>query len=244
MEFVYIDETGSVGRGSRSHNQLLLAAVVVHETKVQDLTAALGGVVDRHIGWRPAGFEFHGVDIWQGRGPWAGKSYPDRLQAYEEAILLIDGLDLTVAHATIDKGELNRRYNGRADGNAYLLALQFLLEKVDRNLGPELKVLVADESKEHELRAIEMVSDMQSWGSGLVPGCQLTRVIDCLHFVRSEVSSGVQMADLVAYLLQRTRRGAENHPDSQASRTRMVETISNHTRTYRQAWPRFGAPTD
>lgn len=71
------------------------------------------------------------------------------------------------------KSRLHARHRGAADANAYLLALQFLLEKVDA-LGPTLKVLVADEAKEQELPAVKMVADMQTWaGGGEVPGRQL-----------------------------------------------------------------------
>ena len=61
------------------------------------------------------------------------------------------------------KENLSRRYAGYADPNAYLLALQFLAEKADA-YGSGLKVLIADEAKEHQLRAIKMVSDLQDWG--------------------------------------------------------------------------------
>lgn len=48
---------------------------------------------------------------------------------------------------------------------------------------------------------------MQDWGwGGEVPGRQLKTITDSLHFVSSHDSAGVQMADLVAYVIQRRRR--------------------------------------
>ena len=68
--------------------------------------------------------KFHGeVDILLG---WAGKTPPELLAAYEEAIAILDVLDLNVAHSTIDKPKLHSKYDGSADENAYRLALQFL----------------------------------------------------------------------------------------------------------------------
>jgi hypothetical protein len=45
------------------------------------------------------------------------------------------------------------------------------------------------------------------------------------------------MADLVAYVLQRSRR-KETHPDAQASLDRLVAVVSDRTVTWREAWPK------
>jgi hypothetical protein len=71
---VYIDETGSVGKGANKQKLLTLAAVVVHEDKVQPLAAAFRQVAWRHLKWLPADFELHGNEIWNGTGHW--KSLP------------------------------------------------------------------------------------------------------------------------------------------------------------------------
>lgn len=236
VQFVYVDETGSVGAGAAKQHQLTVVGIIVDESSVQPLDAALRQVARDHLGWSPADLEFHGVDIWHARKHWAGLDPARLLAAYEAAVSLIEQFDLSIAHATINKPQLHDRYNGAADANAYRLALQFLLEKIDLNMRG-LKIVIADESKEEQLRAIKMVAEMQQWGGGEVPGRQLRTVIDSLHFVRSEASSGVQMADLVAYLIQRRRRGSEPHPDAQAARDRMLNTVSAHLRTWRTPWP-------
>lgn len=233
--FVYIDETGSVGTGGRRQPFLTLVAAIVDEERVQQLSAGMEQVAWDHLGWLPAEFEFHGNEIWNGSGHWVSKSPPELLAAYEAAIALLDSCDVDIAHASIHKARLSARYDGAADGNAYRLALQFLLEKVDA-LGAARKVLVADEAKEQELRAIKMVADLQRWGGGEVPGRRLRTVIDSLHFVPSHASPGVQMADLVAYAIQRSRR-RESHPDAQAGLDRIMQKVNERTRTWRQPWP-------
>lgn len=236
VRFVYIDETGGSGKAARKQPQLRLVAVIVDEKKVQPLQAALGDVAWKHLGRRPSDFEFHGYEIWSPSGHWAKRRPAALLAAYEDAISLLAQLELSVSHATINKAELHMKYDGTADANAYILALQFLLEKVDA-ADLALKVVVADEAKEHQLRAVRMLADMQDWGGGEVPGKKLKRIIDSLHFVRSADSPGVQMADLVGYILQRSARGKETHPDVQAARDRMVRTISSRTFTWREPWP-------
>ena len=233
---MYIDETGSVGTAAAQQPQLTVVAAIVHEDQVRLLTERLRAAAMQHLGWVPADFEFHGHEVWGGTSHWKPHSPPQLIAAYEEVIGILDVCDIDIAHATINKDALHRKYSGAADANAYRLALQFLLEKVDV-LGSSNKILVADEAKEQELRAIKMVADMQQWGGGEVPSRPLVRVIDSLHFVRSHASAGVQMADMVAFVLQRTRRGREGHPDATAALARLQQTIGDHTRTYRMPWP-------
>lgn len=235
--FIYIDETGSVGKAARRQPLLTLVGVLVHEDQVQPLAQTLREVAFRHLGWYPADFEFHGFELWGGQGYWKGMAPAERLAAYEEAIGLLDHLALEVSHASIDKQRLHSRYGGAADDNAYRLALQFLVEKID-TYGDGNKILVADEAKEQELHAIKMVADMTKVGGGEVPGAQIKTIIDSLHYVSSHASPGVQMADLVAYGLQRYWSGLDKHPDAKAGIARIAAVIGNRTVTWRQTWPR------
>jgi hypothetical protein len=230
--FVYIDETGTNQRDPF----LLMAAVLVDEEMVQPLASSLRKVTWSHLGWIPRDFEFHGREVWHGTRYWADKQYSELIAAYEAALALLKEHEIWIAHATINKPGLHARYAGAADDNAYLLALQFLLEKVDRNAGG-LKVLVADEKKEHQLRAVRMVADMQEWGFGEVPGPPLRSVIDSLHYVSSHASPGVQMADLVSFVLQRSGRQKEGHSDAQAGMDRLVGMVLARRLTWREPWP-------
>lgn len=235
-QFVYIDETGSTGRGAKQQPYLTLVAVLVHEDKVRTLNEGMRRVAAEHIGAFLPGFEFHGQEIWNGTGLWSRKEYSELIAAYDAAINLLDELDLIIAHSSINKDMLHSRYGGAADANAYRLALQFLLEKIDI-LDSQNKIVIADEAKEQQLQAIKMVADLQQWGTGEVPGRKLNTVIDSLHFVQSHASAGVQMADLVAFIIQRARRGKEGHPAAAAALSRLSEVVSAHTLTYRSAWP-------
>lgn len=235
--FVYIDETGSVGKGAAKQPQLILVALLVDEDKVSPLGKAMRRVAMDHLGWFPEGFEFHGNEIWGKKSWWGNMDYPALIAAYEAVISLLASLELGITHSTINQEELRQKYSGSADDNAYLLALQFLLEKIDP-LGAENKVIIADEAKEHQFRAIRMVADMQQWGRGEVPGKQLKTIIDSLHFVQSHASPGVQMADLVAFIIQRSRLKKDTHADAIAALARMMAVINDRTLTWREPWPR------
>jgi Protein of unknown function (DUF3800) len=158
---------------------------------------------------------------------------------YEDAIGLLMTCDIQIAYSSIDKARLHEKYKGAHDNNAYRLALRFLLEKIDRNMGDARKVLVADEAREQELKAIQMVADMQHWGVGEVLSSKpLSTIIDSLHFVRSHSSPGVQMADLAAWVIQRRRMTpTEPHPDADEAMARLRQLVWDRTPTWCETWP-------
>ena len=68
--FVYIDETGTAGNQPYLH----VVAAVVDEDQVQPLAVEMRKLAQRHLGFLlPDDFEFHGLQIWRGDPPWAGK---------------------------------------------------------------------------------------------------------------------------------------------------------------------------
>lgn len=239
VQLIYIDETGASGTpGSRQQPYLTLVGILVDEDKVKPLAHAMTELAWKHLGWVPNPMEFHGNQIWHGQGHWHKKQPAQLLAVLEDAIELLESLDLAVAHATIDKKKLHERHNGTADRNAYRLALQFLVEKIDQLYPQPNRILIADEAKHEQARAVQMVAHMQAGHLGEVPGRQLQTIIDSLHYVDSAASAGVQLADLVAYVIQRSRRGSQGHPDADAAVKRMSATIASRTPTWRDAWPR------
>src|SRR4030095_4899688 len=104
----------------------------------------------------PEDFEFHGNQVWGGSHHWEGKTPTEQITAYLEVMDLLNTCLIDVAYASINKAGLHDKYDGAHDDNAYRLALQFLLEKVDRNLGDALKVLVADEARAEGVHAVKM----------------------------------------------------------------------------------------
>lgn len=238
-ELIYIDETGSVGRGASKQPLLILVGLVVDEAAVQPLATRVHDLAMEHLGWIPAGFEWHGVDVWGGSRDWKGRAPAQLLAAFEAVIGLLEELSISVSFASIHKARLHDKYGGAFDDNAYLLALQFLLEKLDRwRSTSTLRILIADEAKQERLKAIELVQDLQQWTVGVVPGRKLVSIIDSIHFVESRHSPGVQLADMVAYVLQRSWTNPEQrHPDATSALARMQQAILDHTPTYRETWP-------
>jgi len=189
--------------------------------------------------------ELHGADLFGGNNDWRGVPPAQRVQIYESALALLAQHDCVISHASIDKTRLTPSVAGRT--TPHLLALQFLIEKLDAFLVSQADplrqraLLIADETDEHEAFAIGMVAGMQVSGTGVVPGRIIGRVIDTVHFVKSNVNRGVQLADLVAHGLNRISRrhgdgSAANRGDS-ALKDMFDAHVFPLVRTYRQRWP-------
>lgn len=236
-EIIYIDETGSVGAGASNQPVFTVVAVIVPESSVRPLAESMESLARTHLGAVPVGFEFHGSKLWQGSQYWSGKQPAQLLAAYSDVIGLLQVHGIKMAHASIDKPCFSRKYDGRHDSDIYLLALQFLLEKVEARGTSDLKIVVADQAKEQELRAVKLVADLQTTTSGIVPGQQIQKVIDTLHFVRSSDSPGVQLADMVAYILQRKWYKRDKDQRLVEAISEMYDSIIASRLTYRDVWP-------
>lgn len=116
------------------------------------------------------------VVIWNATSLRKGKPPVELIAAYEDTIVVLNDLDIDVSYARIHEERQERLYQrhyGGADENAYLLALQFLLEKIDQRYKGN-KILVADEQMDGgstRARCLLMVEVSQSAScrSGLRP---------------------------------------------------------------------------
>jgi hypothetical protein len=200
MWLACVDESGNTGRRLDDPDQPIHCLAAVPEDRVIPITHAVEAQLSqrRANGLLP---ELHGAELFSGDGPWCGVAPGERVAIYEEALALLPVHDCVVAYASIDKTKLTPGTTQRT--TPHLLALQFLVEKIDAYLVAQpdqmrqRALLVADETQEHESFAIGVVAGMQASGTGVVAGRVIDRVIDTVHFVRSHDNRYVQLGDLV-----------------------------------------------
>ncbi|GIG29496.1 DUF3800 domain-containing protein [Cellulomonas marina] len=243
MFLTYLDESGNTGSRLDDPDQPVhwLVAVLVPEEQVLPLAAAVDAVVAAHVPQDPRR-ELHGAELFGGDKRWRGVPPGTRLEVYEEALRLLQAHGCAVAHASVDKRRLAARH--LRPHPPHLLALQFLVEKLDGYLAyqrdplRQRALLVADETNEHEAFALDMVKGLQATGAGVVAGRQLRHIVDTVHFVRSETNRGVQLADLAAYGLARAERVRDSMSAGNVALVRLVdEYVLPQVRTYRMRWP-------
>ena len=245
MLICYLDESGNTGRRRDDPDQPIhyLAAVIVREDRIREMGDRLHALADA-APTDEALVEYHGDELFHGSGPWQGVPPRLRVSEYAKALSVLSAVGAGVAHASINKPLLV------GDHNPHLLALQFLTEKIElwlRSQTDEMcqrALLVADHSHEHDQYAFDLIQRMQVTG-GPVGGhrglnVSLDHIVDGVYFAHSERSWGIQLADMVAFVLNRSERIKRSPGDPRSDRAIRVltrEHIWPQLETWRELWP-------
>lgn len=249
MLICYLDESGNTGRKLDDTGQPFhtIAAIVVREDRVREMTDRLDSLASQaptsdHL------VEYHGFDLFHGTGVWDGVYPRERIDEYSKALSVLSQVDAGVVYASIDKPALANLYSYPRPPHMY--ALQFLTEKLEMWLRSQEDILgrrallVADENHEQEQYSFDLIIDMQatggqigsSWGIDI----HLDHIVDSIYFTPSERSRGIQLADLVAFILNRRyriRRTPGDPRSDTAVRDLVRRRVTPQVRTYRSLWP-------
>ena len=249
MLICYLDESGNTGRRLDDPAQPLhsIAAVLLREDRIRTMTDRLDALAAAAPTQTPL-LEYRGYEMFSGAGSWKGVHPHQRIEEYAKALSVLGEVEASVAYASINKPQFAAKgYEGR---NPHLYALQFLTEKIQRWVAGQTDplsqrvLLVADENHEQEQYAIDLIRTMQATG-GPVGGwaglaIPLDNYVDSVYFARSDQNRGIQLADLVAFIINRSQR-IHDHPSDQRSDGAVMTLLQNHIdpqiRTYRTSWP-------
>ena len=170
-----------------------------------------------------------------------------RVREYAKALAVIAEVEAHIAHASINKPALAK---GGSQRIPHLYALQFLTEKIEAWVKVQthplcqLALLVADQNHEVEQYAYELVREMHKSGGPIGASSGYARttghIVDSVYFTPSERSRGIQLADLVAYVLNRRDRYLESSDkgaSAQAVKWLEATYISPRAATWRERWP-------
>lgn len=248
MLFCYLDESGNTG--SRLDDPVqpyhYLVAVMVREDKVLLLSERLDDLAAQAPTTREL-VEYHGQEMFSGEGPWEGVEPHVRVDEYAKALSVISEVGAYIAHASINKPALAERGPWMSP---HLYALQFLTEKIEAWVSSrsdplcQMALLVADQNHQEEQYAFELIREMNRSGGPIGASIGIAtateHVVDSVYFTPSERSRGIQLADLVAFILNRRDRDLEASSSGQSVRAvkRMNMTlIAPQVATWRERWP-------
>ncbi len=211
MRLAYMDEAGNTGRRCDDPNQPthLILSLVVDESKVVLLHEHVREIARRHCPRDCAeyDFEFHGQDLFSGRGSFAGRSPAERVEIFDE---LLQGIALAEAEVIVrgvDKVGLKRRYPNPF--HPHDIALMFTIESIERVARERdcRVLLIADEAKEVEHAAIRDLANYQELGTAWGFRTErINRIVDTIHFVPSHTNCGIQIADCATFVASRMRK--------------------------------------
>lgn len=210
MYFCYIDESGNTGNNLKDTHQpyLVLTALLSPPENIKTIEDDIRSLGNRYFlaESRNTDFEFHGDDIYNGRGRYFKKLPLDkRLQ------ILDDLLNITIKHQSIAIGYVSiDKTNYFAKSHIQQCAFSLLVEHLEERLKGSLDshcLLIADEQDELEQRLIDDLDHFKQTGTHFgYKSVQVDRIIDSVHFVQSKNNYLMQLTDVLCYII---RKGKE-----------------------------------
>lgn len=224
-QFLYLDESGDGGwtsehGGSSNCKYFVYAGVILSAEKNYRAKEELNDLTNDYFdpAWvRPD--EIHYADIVHGNGAFGRLSSDERDDMRDEIFDLILDLEPEVMATVVNKDGLKEEYGDRANPPKRL-AFRATIDRFHKHLNEHEDVGVvtidaAERSIDAELR--DLIYDARSSGIKL-PGMMsardtdLPRIVDTVTMTPSEMSAGVQLADVVAYqILHQYRYSGESH---------------------------------
>ncbi len=252
----YIDESGNTGASFNTDQPIhWLVAIGVTPVSIKKIEYRMLNLASTYFPQRARqpNFEFHGSDLFSGRGDCQGISPFDRIIIYEEILGLLKPHDCALFVRGIDKAKY-RDYaatKGYETKHPHELASQFLFEQIDEWLeansgfGKEMYgLLVADEQKEVARKTIE---NFAHWRDSATLGYRsrtLKFLIDTIHYVPSHDSWLIQLTDCVAFVRNRYARiqrekgtNSSDHNDSDKAIIKLWENSCQECIVTDRIWP-------
>ncbi len=222
MRLYYVDESGNTGLNLDSRDQPIHWVVALEFTPqaVKAVQAEMLGLASRVFGARARSpdFEFHGGDIFQGRGDCSPLPVPQRVALYAELLSLVGRHGCSVFVQGIEKAGLRAHSiaSGEPPLHPHRLAFTYLLERIDESLEraqpsapaePLYGLVVADEQKEMDREIVQRFADWRDSGTRFGHHArELRYLLDTIHYVPSHDSWLIQLVDCVAYVRSRYGR--------------------------------------
>lgn len=169
--------------------------------------------------------ELHGSQMLPGVGDWAAIQLRDRIRLVGMALDSLTACQLEVLCRGVEIRRFQLRYGENA--NPHPWAFRNLLERLNERLEviDNFAVVIADEHSQKETLRADL-RNAQRIGTPGYRGQILERIRDTAHFVDSERSRMIQLADIVAYVRRRRARGVEDDPRAEQAMQVLYEKIA------------------
>lgn len=229
MRFAYMDEAGNTGRRCDDPTQPvhLIVSLAIDESKVPIVHEHIRETARRFCPelCEDPSFEFHGQELYSGRGHFRGLPARRRFEIYDAVLDGISSADAEVIVQGVDKPRLQRSYT--KPFHPHDVALMFTIETIERMARERgcLVLLVADEAKEVEDAALRDLANYQQVGTSWGAKEQIDRIVDTIHFVRSHTNPGIQLADCASFIVARLLKIQEGIASGDGPYPKAVERL-------------------
>lgn len=147
--------------------------------------------------------EFHGKEIFQGKGNYKNRKLSDRIKILEDISSVIINHQLAIRLVCIDVIAHRKKYSYPMP--EYRLGLMLILERACDylDMNNDLGLVFGDYEKDEITRSILDFSQFKTSGkTPLYFGRPLGRLIDTVYFTQSHHSRFLQVADIVVFMAQ------------------------------------------
>ena len=213
MRICYLDESEQQQDGVYYIGALVVTAEQIRSID-RDLDALHARLHEAHPGSVPAGLEFHGHAIFQGKEGWAELKPGVRAWASQKAVELICRHSPWFGLQGVDVDGLRRRRGWEA-AEPHVVASSHLLNRVHRHsrLVSEGLLVIADDHHLSEDSRTAYHRMRSRAVQGLSDG-KLHHLLDTMYFGPSNRSRLLQAVDMLTYFEQRRRHIQEDHREA------------------------------
>lgn len=182
--------------------------------------------------------EFHGKDIFHGKGQFKGRKLSDRVQLFHDISRFLINNIIPIRMVCIDVHTHRRKYTFPIP--EYRLGLMLILERFSDylDLVNDLGLAFGDYEKDEITRSVLDFSQFKILGKTLMySGRPLGRLIDTVYFTHSHHSRFLQVADMLVYMAGRYENGFAASKWHDLEVKQAWEKIKANVNSHIQRWP-------
>ena len=204
MHLCYFDENKPDFKQNRKY--FCIGGVIIQDSTLNTLDNALSSLASSFFGSHKLTTqnEFHGKDLFHGKGNSKQKPIKDRISIFLDITNLILQYKIPIYIVKIDIQKHNQKY--LYPEPVYSLGLMLILERFCDHLDRvnDLGVVFGDYEKDEVTKAVVDFSDFKFNGkTPMYFGRPLGRLVDTIYFTQSHHSRFLQVADLLIFMAAR-----------------------------------------
>lgn len=206
MHLAYFDEN----KYSDQNPYFLIGGILIPDSKAIALESTLSQIQLNFFGANLLSreYEFHGVDILQGKGSCKNKKMEKRIGVFDDIKTFLINNSIPIRLVCIDvKAHRAKYYYPQPE---YRLGLMLMLERFCDYLDKvdDLGLVFGDYEKDEITRSILDFSQFKVKGkTPMYFGRPLGRLLDTVYFTHSHHSRFLQVADMIIYMAGRYENG-------------------------------------
>ncbi|MFB6162408.1 MAG: DUF3800 domain-containing protein [Halococcoides sp.] len=209
-KYLYLDESGDPGwpsgYGGKSSRYFIYSGVTLTGEQNYEVKDRLTKILSNHFRDHDTPEEVHYADAVHANGKYSQLSDPELSELRDDIFNLILDTEPTLMASVVDKVKMKERYGSDAN-NPKRYGLRATVDRFHKHLDEHdsvgtITIDSAERTLDRQLR--ELIYNAQEDGISL-PGARyksdttLPRIMDTITMTPSEMSPGIQLADVVAY---------------------------------------------